>query len=162
MKLEISHEAYVIDFLKSGFEYRKIDDAIKKNVKVYIDSVDIKELEDWKITFTALYNKVENIRVYKKARSYKNEKYKDIVIHIPIPPVEAVSWGVEEKQYLSTNIYKEGNDKYVDVLEVMDCKQYNNYIDYIIDSMTKAIIFCFEDGFTINGKKIKVTVAKST
>ncbi len=156
MKMEITHHSYIIDFMKVGFGHQYINEAITKNVLSYIDKVNIKELEDWQIEFRALYNKVENIRVYKKARSNKDEKYKTIVIHIPIPSKENVSWGVEEKQYLSTNIYKAGNDKYVDVLETLDYTQYSNYKDYIVDTMTKAIIFCFQDGFTINGKKVKI------
>lgn len=159
MKLEINHHSNVIDFLKPGFDYDKIDTAIKNNVRDYSNSVNIKELEDWKIVFIALYSNVKEIQIYKKTRSYKSEKYKDIVVHIPLPTSDEAGWGMDKDKFVETGATQANVEKYANVLQPLDFKLFDNHIDYIVASMTKAIKFSFKDGYTINGKKVKIDMS---
>src|SRR5690606_18810534 len=96
------------------------------------------------------------ILIYLKGRSYKAERYKEIVVHIPIPVKEKVPWGIE----LDQHIYE--NESHLDhlmnnfhSLEV-DYLGFTNRQDYILDCMRRSVKFCFANGFTINGVKVKV------
>jgi hypothetical protein len=154
MKSRIRHSSYVIDFLDVGFDSDSLSRILKSEIDQILQSFNTDSLEDWEITFNALYNSTDKIFIFKKTKSIPSEKEKEIVIHIPIPTMNIVSWGVKPAQLIKSTLYEDFK-KYADALEV-DYQRFSDRKDYILDCMRRAINFCFEDGFVVNGFKIKV------
>lgn len=155
MRIEINHHSNVIDFLKPGFPYDIINDKITERVSNYQNQITNEALRDWKVVFIALYNNVDSIRVFKKTRSFKAEKYKDVMVHIPLPKIDEVVWGIPKDKFMPDRSNQANVDKYAISIATLDYQQFDNYVDYIVETMVKAISLSFEDGFTINGIKIK-------
>ena len=154
MKSRICGNSYVMGFLDIGFNSNQIEATIKTETDDILKMIKIEELEDWEIEFNFIFDSGEEISIYKKLPSYKKEKQKVIDIHIPIPFKANVDWGIEENQHVKIGS-GEPNVKNVSLLEV-SFKDFHNRTDYITDCMRRAIKFCFENGFTVNGVKIKL------
>jgi hypothetical protein len=153
MKAKVLSDSYVMKFLDVGFNSNQIEEKIETETNNILKMFEIKELSDWEIEFRAVFNQCEEISVYKKLPSYKKEKQKLIYIHIPIPTKAQANWGVEDRQHLKLN--HTPNIKNVWLLEVI-FTDFDNRTDYITDCLRRAITFCFENGFTVNGVKIKL------
>ncbi len=129
---------------------------IKNETEKIIQLVKNEKLIDWEICLRFCYNNVKQILIYSKNKSYPKEKYKDITIHIPMPIKSKVEWGVELEQH----IY--GNENHLDnmikkfICLDVDYSKFVNRRDYILDCMRRAVKSCFENGFTINGIKVKI------
>jgi len=78
-------------------------------------------------------------------------KYKEIVIHIPIPLKIKVDWGINENQVVNLKFPK--NSKYCESITA-EFERHSNKYDFILDCMRKGIKHTFEKGFTVN--KIKI------
>ncbi len=152
---KVSHSSHLIDFLISGFDYKRIEQPLENEINSILNEYDIPELIDWKIVFKALYGNRDKIYVCRQARSQVDMKYKEIVIHIPIPLKSQTEWGVEENQVVKLKF--PDNNKYCESIKAEFENQSNKY-DFITDCMRKGIKHTFEKGFTVNKIKIKPTI----
>ncbi len=153
MKSRINHTSYIIDFLDVGFDSDKISQIIKNEVDKKLDSIKLPELNDWELNFNIVYNNVDKLYLFRKSRSYSSEKYKEVVIHLPIPKQTEKSWGVKENQLIKTNF--ESAKKNSDELEI-DYSMFNDRETYIIENFKRAVLESLRLGITINGKRIKI------
>ena len=149
---KVNHSSHLIDFTIPGFDYTKIEQPLEIEINSKLKEYDIPELNDWKVVFKALYGNRDKIYVYRQARSEVDMKYKEIVIHIPIPLKSQTEWGVEKNQVV--NLKFPENNKYCESI-VAEFENYTNKYDFIIDCMRKGIRHTFEKGFTVNKIKIK-------
>ncbi|TGE23526.1 Imm9 family immunity protein [Hymenobacter metallicola] len=154
MICKISHTSYVIDFLDVDFNSSKISNLLELEFDSVLESMNIRDLSEWTIRFQIIYGRQTPIRVYKKMPSYKYEKEKLIIIHIPIPTKDIISWGVDPNQHIVMP-ENSGDDKSLIPIEIA-FKDFGNREDYIISCLRKAIFFCLKGGFTVNGVKIKM------
>lgn len=153
MKSRVLNSSLVINF---ELEQRKIQDQVQQEADAILESFDDPKLADWYLKFGFWYNNCKGILIYLSGRSIPKEKLREITIHIPVPTNDKVPWGVDKEQH----VYQDENhlDNIIDnfsVLEV-DIYKFTNRNDYVLDCMQRAVKFCFEHGFTVNGKKIKV------
>jgi hypothetical protein len=158
MESKVISTSYVIEFLNVDFNSFQIETEMKSEVDQILKKIIIKDLEDWKIEFKVIFSGVKKIVIYTRMPSNKKEKNKIIIIHIPIPSIKNIDWGVQDNQYMNSNSSPDA--KNVAFLEV-DFKEFDNRTDYINDSIRRAVKFCFEDGFTMNGVKVKFPVSPS-
>ena len=152
MKSRINHSSHLIDFLVDDFDYEQIDKPLKKIVDLKLKKYNIPELKEWTVEFLATYGNLNKIVVYRQARSQSDMKYKQIIIHIPIPLKDIVFWGVNENQTIKLNSPSEN-------CELIDIKpeNYSNKYDFIIECMKKGIDHTFDKVFTVNKIKIKAS-----
>ncbi|HWJ27970.1 MAG TPA: Imm9 family immunity protein [Flavisolibacter sp.] len=156
MQIRILDSAMITDFINDGFDSKEVCSKIKLETEKLIFSIKEDKLNDWEVCFRFVYNNVKQILIYTKDKSYKVEKYKDITIHIPIPTKEKVFWGVNINQH----IYE--SESHLDhllknfLLLDVDYSKFDNRKEYIINCMQRAIKFCFENGFTLNGIFVKI------
>ncbi|TAF44773.1 MAG: hypothetical protein EAZ64_06020 [Sphingobacteriales bacterium] len=155
MKSRILSSSYIIDFEDIGFNSDDINKKVKKETDNILKSIDSEMLTGWEVHFIFRFNNVKNILIYSKGKSYPIERYKEITVHIPIPMIDTVFWGVNKEQQIYQVDHLDNIIKNFDCIEV-GFNTFNNRADYILDSMKKAIKFCFNKGFTVNGFKIKV------
>ena len=160
MKSRITHTSHVIDFLNHDFDSKEIGNILKSEIDEILSTIEISELERWEIVFKAIYTKSDSILVFKKTKSYIDDKYKEIAIHVPVPNKSEVTWGVDDTQFVKLGS-PPNLEKNATKLEI-DCKTYSNRAEYIMEAIRKAIYLCFETGFTINGVKVKKTVNQSS
>lgn len=153
MKSRIYHTSYIIDFLDVGFDSEKISQILKKEVDEKLESIQYPELNHWELNFKAVYNNVDKIYLFRKSKSYPIEKYKEVVIHLPIPNQTEESWGVNKAQLINTNL--KSAEKFSDELEISIGK-FKNRETSIIENFRRAIHECLRLGITINGKRIKI------
>lgn len=157
MTVRVLDASMITDFVGEGFDSTEICETVKSETEEKILTIKSEKINDWEICFRFWYNNVKGILVYTKNKSYPQEKYKEITVHLPIPTNDKVSWGV----HISQHVYESENHldhlmKNFNCLSV-DYSKFNNRQDYILDCMRRAIVFCFEEGFTINGVKVKVS-----
>ena len=95
-----------------------------------------KKLGECELIVNALYSNCDNIYLYRKVKPFNRGMSKEIVVHIPIPLNETVSWGVEKKQHIS--VVSKHSEKYADRLEVNPC-EFESQKDFIIHCLQKAI-----------------------
>ncbi|MCC3157984.1 immunity 9 family protein [Hymenobacter sp. 15J16-1T3B] len=136
------------------FNSDEISRILKKEADNILNLIDIPSLSDWELQFKATYGSNPPLRVFMRTRSYTNDKQKLIVIHIPIPKQDIVAWGVTPKQQVKLKTHPD-EARYCSYLDV-NFAGFSNRTDYILDSMRRGIMLCFEKGFTVNGVKIKL------
>ncbi len=154
MKSRILHSSYVLNFLDVNFNTNQISELLKTETDELLQLNNFVGLENWEVQFRATYGKDSMVKIYTKMSSYKNERQKLIIIHIPIPTTDTIEWGVDSNQY----IYSANNpnaDKNLYFLKI-DYSQFANRQDYIIDCIRRGIRKAFEEGFTVNGIKVKI------
>jgi hypothetical protein len=123
-------------------------------IEAYLDkSANVDALQDWTLEFSFTYGNVDDLIIWRKLKSYTSEKVKEIIIHIPVPSINVIDWGVRDEQFLKKRNVDQRNIKNVDIV-VIDPSIYPNRFSYIVDAMMSAIMECFRLGFTVNGKKI--------
>lgn len=152
MESRITHTSYVINFLDEGFDSDKISAILKTETDLILNSMDLSKFPDWELVINALYTNTDSILVFKNSKAYVDEKYKEIVVHIPMPSVSNVSWGVTSDQRIKVGSVP-NISKYADELTI-NWSQYDNRQDFILDSIRRAINHCFDAGFKINGSEI--------
>lgn len=157
MLTRILCSSYLLDFESS---FPEIDFLVKKEADKLAAQVHSKKLDEWEVCFQFWFNNVRNVLIYTKGRSFTVERYKDIIVHIPMPTKEKAAWGVD----ISQHIYKEDNHlneltKNFHILDI-DYDKFNTRNDYSTDCMLRAICFCFTNGFTINKISVKVKGVK--
>ena len=151
MKGKVTHSSHLIDFLVLGFDYKRIEEPLENEIDLILKNYNLPELKDWTIKFFALYGNFNKIYVCRQARSQVEMKYKEIVIHIPIPKKSKFEWGVNDNQIVAI---KTPSSKFCESLEP-DFENFHNRYDFIIDCMHKGILHTFKRGFTVNNIKIK-------
>lgn len=156
MKSRILHSSYVINFLDEGFNSEEISKILKPEVDNVLSDFKNEAIKDWEIHFVFTYTNVKGILIYRKSQSYPKEKYKDIVIHIPIPTNDIVSWGVDVSQHIYDKNHLDKIIKNFSCLEVSFSK-FTDRKSFLLDCMRRSIKFCIEEGFVINGIKVKQT-----
>jgi hypothetical protein len=152
MNTRITHSSYVINFLDVNFDSEELSKTLKLDADKVLRQITNENLQDWEIEFRGAYGMGEQIRIYKKTRSYTADKIKLIVIHIPIPTKDKVSWGVDESQLVDLTIPK-NSEKYFDVLPV-NYGLFPNVNEYLLDSIRRGIEHSFKDGFKVNGNLV--------
>lgn len=154
MKVRLSHTSYVIglfDVLNTAEVDHLLQEGLQKTSKLIVN----KELNDWELDFNCLYNKGTHIRVFKSTKPYVKDKQKLVVIHIPIPTVDIMEWGVIPKQHVSMS-EPPGMEKYYTEIEV-DFKSSVSLLGHAVLCVKSGISFALLDGITILGQRIKVT-----
>ena len=154
MKSRVTHTSYVIDFLDEGFDSDEISELLEVEVDELLKELDVRGLEDWEVVFNALYTKKDAVLLYRKTRSYVKDKYKEIVVHIPIPVNSEVDWGVNPDQHIELG-NNPNTEKRVDRIQI-NSGQFDNRRSYILSCMRKAIRTSFELGFTVNKIKLRI------
>ena len=155
MKASILYSSYVVNFLNEDLKSNEIIALVKPEIDEIAGTIEDESLKNWEVQFLFIYNNVKEILIYTKDKSYPKEKYKEITIHIPIPTKDIVSWGVNKDQHIYESNHLDRIIKNFNCLAV-DLSQFKNKEDYISDCMSRAIKYCFEKGFTINGTKVKI------
>ena len=156
MTISVLDTAMISDFVAVEQFSTEMLSKIELEFIQIVQSIKDEKLRDWEICFRFIYNNVRQILIYTKNKSYPKEKYKEIIVHIPMPTKDKAVWGV----YLEQHVYKNENHlddkiKNFNCLNV-DYSKFTNREEYIIDCMRRAIKFCFEVGFTINGVKVQL------
>jgi hypothetical protein len=159
MKSRVLISSLVIDFLDVDFNSIIIQETIKYQVDRILENFKQEALRDWEVLFSFYCNHTPKILITKnRFGTQAKEKRKEITIHIPIPLKSKVLWGVEMHQH----IYKDENhlNHIINNFNTVDVnyKDYDNRTDYMTDCMRMAIKFCLENGFSINGEKIKASM----
>lgn len=153
MKSRFLHTSYVLNFLDIDFNSNEISDILTMETNIILNDYIFPELEGWELQFKASYGKREPLKIFTKMPSYKKERQKLIIIHIPIPTQNIVSWGVQENQHISigSNDNRDKNNLLLDV----NFDLFSNRQDYIIDCLRRGVRKAFEVGFAVNGVKLK-------
>jgi Immunity protein 9 len=154
MKSRVLHSSYVIDFLDIDFSSNEISQVLELETDEILKQVKNDSLKDWKVQFRGIYGKGLSIRIFKKMPSYPKDRQKEITVHIPIPTSDVVSWGVNPDQQIE--VARHPNEAKNAALLDVNFSDFANRTDYILNCFRRAINFCFEDGFTINGVKVKI------
>lgn len=155
MVSHITHFSLVIDFLDVDFSSSHISSTLKMEADKLITQTNLIALQGWELEFWTTYGSQSPIRVFKKYPSHKRSKRKSIFIHIPIPTKDIIAWGVNPNQQVTIGTIpnEHMHCSYLDV----SFDRFSNRTDYILDSMRRAISFCFEEGFTVNSIKVKLS-----
>lgn len=156
MKLRILDSSYIEDFPKKDFELKGIRELVYSQFSDFFENYPDPVLKDWEIQFIFRYNNTPSLLIYTQGDSYPEEKYKEITVHIPIPNEEEISWGVKDKQYVFEKAYlkkKINNFLSLDVTYL----QFRHIEEYVTDCMRRAIKFCIVNGFTVRGRKVKLS-----
>jgi len=153
MKSRIIHNSYVIGFLEAGLPEKEINKILLPEIDFFLEkNKNAKLMEDWTLNFDIIYNCIEDLVIARKNRSYPNEQYKDVRIHIPIPTIDVVDWGVMPDQCINYN-HKYKTSKYVEFFTV-NPTEFSDRTSFIIATMLIAIKEIFKLGVTVNGKRI--------
>lgn len=156
MTCKVLDSAFIYNFYDDGPVTTEIRSAIEKEAGKFASQVNDKKIQDWEVCFRAYYNNVKKIMIYLKGRSIRAEKYKEITIHVPMPVKSQAPWGIDQEQHVYENPdHLDDKIKNFHCLDV-DYSKFTNRYDYIYDSLHRAVVFCFYNGFTINGVKVKV------
>lgn len=155
MTVRILDSAFLVDFYERGFSIAEFRSALQQKVQHFADQFQNEKLKGWNLYFNVYYNNVNDILIFLKGRSMPSDCMRQITIHIPMPVKSQAGWGVDQQQH----IYKDPDHlnniiKNFSPLPV-DFTQFDNMKDYASDSMQRAVAFCFEHGFTVNGVKMK-------
>jgi hypothetical protein len=157
MKCKIQDTSYIVNFMDSESSSKSILEFVENKLNKELENKNFEMISGWFIHFSFIYNNVRGILVYKNGPSYPVEKYKEISIHIPIPSINQVPWGVFENQYIQDIGHLDKRIKNFDVIN-LDYAKYSNCNDYIIDAMLESISHAFKNGFTISGTKVRLTL----
>ena len=150
---KVLENSYVIDFVNVDYDSKFIEQRLLSELERVLRDIEIPEtLKEWTLQFSIIYNNVKNLGIARKTKSVKSLKLKEIIIHLPIPTKEKVSWGVNKNQLIREIQF---DNRYVDEINV-DFQKYDNRTDYIIENIESAIILSLELGITINGERIKI------
>ena len=160
MKARVLASSYVYDFVgQSDLDSTLLCAEGEAYADRFTELVDDKKLEDWEVCFRFRYNNVKSILIHLCGRSDRRERYKELVIHIPIPVNTEIGWGVDIGQHMYKNSdHLDHLLKNFSTMEV-DYTKFGNKHDYIWDCMRRSISFCFSKGFTINGVKVKISLS---
>jgi hypothetical protein len=77
------------------------------------------------------------------------------VIHIPIPAISKVAWGVYENQYIQDIAHLDKKMKSFESIDVV-FENFATMEDYLVDSISKAVEYTLKTGFTVSGQRIKI------
>ena len=155
MKCKISDTSYVINFMDTENSLNEIIQSLETQYNSILSSVKVENLEDWKICFKVIYNNVKSILIYKGSYSYPNEKYKEIVIHIPIPTLSKVPWGVYQTQFIQDITHLDKKIKNFESINVT-FENFASMEEYLINSIKNAIDYILKTGFIISGHRVKI------
>lgn len=155
MKCKISGTSYIMNFMDTEGSSDKIIRLIENKFNNILDSNKYEGLEDWQTYYKVIYNNVRSILIYKGGASYPNENYKEIVIHIPIPTISEVPWGVHENQYIQDITQLDKKMRNFEPINVV-FKDFATMENYLVDSISKAIEHTLKTGFTVGGLNVKI------
>lgn len=155
MRARILHTSYVLNFLDVGFDSSRISQILESEVNTILKENSFAELNDWEIKFRAIYTNSRQLLISKnRFGTYPKEKIKEISIPIPIPTIDIISWGITKDQHIYEDTHYDKLLKNFWNLDV-NYSDFSSRTNYILDCLRKAIKFCFEEGFTVNGIKVK-------
>ncbi len=158
METNITHFCLIYDFLDVDFNSNDISRIIKQKVDHILKFNNFNIPSDWILTFNATYNNSKFLLISKnKFGGYKSEKRKEISIVIPIPLIDKINWGVNEKNFIYDINHYDNILHNFWALEI-DPNYFNNRTDYILFCMLKGIKKSFYEGFTVGGIKLKTNM----
>jgi hypothetical protein len=154
MKLQIGHSSYVIglfDVFNTNDINLRLNDSLEK-AETIVNSKS--HLTDWIIYFNFTYIHGADIVIFKSMKPYVGDKQKYIIIHIPIPNLAEVYWGINSKKIgsLETSEKKPKNCTYISI----DYKESASLTEHIQKCAKIGIEFTLKSGFTLMGETIKV------
>lgn len=154
MIVRVLDSALIEDFIYE--DTTELCSVVKAEIENIIEPFVSEKLDEWNLYFSFRYNYLKQILIYTREKSDAKMKSKEITIHIPIPIKEQALWGVDKSQHIYDN--ENHLDHIIKNFICLDVNysKYDNRSDYILDCMRRAIQSCFENGFTINGVKIKI------
>ena len=153
MKIKLFHSSNVIG-LYSLVSTNSIGEHFHEPLEMLADSIAIEALEGWSLEITCYYTAGDNVKVFRSTKPYPKEKSKVIYIHVPIPSIQLVSWGIETEKLMQVD-YTQIKKYYTEIDN--NANEFSSLQSYILSSIRKGIIFLFTDGFSILGTKIKLS-----
>jgi hypothetical protein len=156
MRIIVLDSSLIVNFPKEDFDSKVVCDNFSERLSKSVAYINDPRIDEWTLYFVFCYTNSENIYIYMNGRSYLNEKYKEITIHIPIPSIEEASWGVMQEQFVyQDKIFTRPRIKNVDALTV-NYSQFSNLTEYILDSMHRSIIYSLKKGVKINSVLVRL------
>jgi len=155
LNFKILLSSFIFDFLDVGFDSKEIEETVKQKTEKYFEILSLKKLEGWELHFMFRLNNVPKILIYTRSKSFPIQRYKEVVIHIPIPSVDQISWGANENQYLYKKNYLDNQLENFYKLEI-NYANYRNRRDYLIDCMTKSFEETMRKGIRVNKQLVKL------
>lgn len=149
--------------IRLSFSSMLINTPFEQDETLLLDSIgryiqqmkNIEKLKDWTMVLCINYTSVKNhgpfIWIFKRNRTYKNDKEKEFTIHIPLPSIEDRSWGIRSSQITSQQPFKEAYFYKIDARPT----SYDSLYDYVNQLIIKGVDELFSRGFSFNGIKIK-------
>ncbi len=153
MKIILSHSSNVID-LYTQLDVTGINNLFKPILQTLSLKIENQKWQDWKLDFQCYCTPGEEIRVFKSTKPYVRDKQKLVVIHVPIPSNDVVSWGIRKEQFIPA-FYPSGMEKFYTGLSV-DFHVSTTLVNHVVWCLKTGISFAFSDGITILGEKVKI------
>lgn len=148
--------------IKFSFSSMLIDTPFEQDLPFLMDTIDrhiqqvehIDQLKDWTMVICINYTSVKKhgpfLWIFKRSRTYKNDREKEFTIHLPLPSVETKSWGIKPGQITAQQAFKE--DSFYKL--AIDYSAYDSLYDYVNQLIIKGVDELFRRGFTFNGVRI--------
>lgn len=112
------------------------------------------ERADWRIIFQLIFNGgISEIRVYHRQKSDSKRKEKWVTIHIPIPSIAQVPWGVPP-QTIITLKPRPGQEKWYRTLP--STRQAATLQEHCLLAARAGIILALTTGLTVGGHKMQI------
>ena len=126
-------------------------------ISKYIQHIEgIEKLDGWTMVICINYTSIKNhgsfLWIFKRSRTYKNDKEKEFTIHLPLPSSIDKDWGIGWKQITPQLPFNDERFHKIDI----DLDTYNSLYDYVNDLIIKGVRELFARGVTIEGVKIKM------
>jgi len=143
-----------------GFREHIDEVSLRESLGNFVDSlvprINIHDLDDWKLTISVISQSKDRIGISKRIARFPSNRELGIYITIPIPNQEQASYGFGKPA--RPPFFQFVDEKYSYAIEP-NFKAYVNLDDYYLASAKMAIELAFINGFTCNGKKIKLQPA---
>ena len=148
-RFKFSIYSSVIDFPRQDFGSVEIADFLHDLTKDLVDD----ELPEWTVNFHGIFCKDNYAANCKRVITYRSDpKEKRYSIRIPVPSDKDIDWGVAKKQYTYEQPFVEKNWKNLSIV----FRAFDNEKDYVIACAKTGITRFFQDGITVQGRRIKL------
>lgn len=149
---DILEKSGVKMYLKNDGIIEMIESIIPEFLRQHCENIDKSILPEWTLTFNALFTKGNSINIYKRGIIYTHDKEKEITIHIPIPSIRQIAWGIEEERFSRFNDIDFTKFTIIPV----NFAEYSSLQDLVLNCIKIGITKALSDGITIKGIKVKI------
>ncbi|MCA8832661.1 Imm9 family immunity protein [Hymenobacter pini] len=131
-----------------------ISNSLAETFKIVDGKVEGLALNEWTLFFEFILNGgIDDIRVYLRNKSNPVLKEKWVTIHLPIPSVYRVDWGVDLQNIIFLKESKDAKKWYESIL----CDfNFENLKTHCNTAAQAGITYALTTGVTVMGKKIRV------